>query len=1275
MEEANLNEFILANMPYFIAVNYQRLLESQSSQEQVMLVLHIYNLGLRALTINLVSQYLIRDRENVDDVYLSELLRENFDHLTTGAWEEIFFTALKAYEGKQDLFFMPELHDFYWDTTALPYRKRGEVKALFDRLTQATLELEEKRLLPKDEAGWKVLAEELKGCLQHILSNLSFLAKYDLIRIRDQNNETYTFELHKGTHISKDQWPLPTYTKLINGWFYLRAEAEDFLRLNPWMMFWEREAGENEIVPAYIGVYDRILYEQLRYLLMTPGQTRIDKQHVNEFIALIYEAIAERQKAEKLTWVQLCDISEKITQQRMATVQLKYRKDLYVQREHVRQKLEAFLADPEKRGFVLVGKSGVGKSNFLLAFGEELEQSRGNVCVLMYDAANLRISSASTITEIISQDFSDRVHLSGKQVQQIWQEIDKIEGMRERQVILCVDAINENAEPTELLRQLNDLVQSPWSWLKVVFTSRPETWQGIKRGVKLAEKFYYQEQENGLLGEELEAFSYSEQMEPFSRLELPNVYARYQSKFQLQTPYESLSNEIREALRDPLNLWLLARTYQGQGMPDKVKTSELIQHYVSTLHVRTPLQREDIQFLENELVPLMVGVEHASNVITADALDAAGGSLYDKVFSNQILSDGRQMNLSFCRLVDADILVQQNLRSEHKTVIQFKYERFYEYFAGKRIAQLSTTQTDRVGFFVKMIEAASKMPFLWGAVRNALVQEGKERGSKLLLQLCFTEQQRVKEMLVNVLVYLGMDDLQPVETLLRSLIPEEKKVGELQKIRQGLGKPSETTDLRMRNAKKIAIEVASNLKLVWVLQAAALQNDTTTRAVAVRYSYYLWQRDQTAGFVVLEHIAEKATTGLLPNFMAFESVVGLSLIIFDEHYHSEEVLHRMQSIWRAMIAQLFRVHEGGSAWGRATRDFIREQIISFAITIIFRLFRELPAYSMLSYQSLEAFFRLGPNEKALYRNLVRYFDVNGEYSREQLEKDYLAVLKIDNILMSLTALIGLDAHACSAPQEFLPFLKRLFEEAKRDVASYPYLTVVANVAMDVLDRDPMNDDMFDFFVYAAEVCRECYTEHPETYHNRLAEAPRALATGPYVSYQYQREGTVKTPWLETHIQKALADSNLKFFEFLLTNELSQVGIDRREPRAALAALELFFQNSDAEITRMIQAFLSRLRIYYPDEVDAFMEEQKVSDDFRLQVRTHEPVEKVGDLVSKRSWFFARDSVLLGSPELLFQLQRLFMKAADCKNTQAWMDYNMRLLVNLIYGSQILRQPE
>src|SRR5437762_12348540 len=98
---SDFNEFVLRQMPTFIAINYQRLLEAQDPQEQVTLILHIYNLGLRALTINLVCQYIFRDRAQgqMSDPYLDPLLQQTFPHLTADAWEAMLFTSLRAYDG------------------------------------------------------------------------------------------------------------------------------------------------------------------------------------------------------------------------------------------------------------------------------------------------------------------------------------------------------------------------------------------------------------------------------------------------------------------------------------------------------------------------------------------------------------------------------------------------------------------------------------------------------------------------------------------------------------------------------------------------------------------------------------------------------------------------------------------------------------------------------------------------------------------------------------------------------------------------------------------------------------------------------------------------------------------------------------------------------------------------------------------------------------------------------------------------------------------------
>jgi hypothetical protein len=414
----------------------------------------------------------------------------------------------------------------------------------------------------------------------------------------------------------------------------------------------------------------------------------------------------------------------------------------------------------------------------------------------------------------------------------------------------------------------------------------------------------------------------------------------------------------------------------------------------------------------------MVGSGHYSNDIADDDLYATGGALYDNVFSREVLPDGRRKNESFLRLVDADILVQKNLGAGN-VAIKFKHERFYEHFAGKRIASLSETQADRYAFFLELIEEiagkkeatdetkTTSKPFLWGAVRNALVEEARNSNSETILKLCRTTEQRVKEMMVNVLVTLGREE--QVDGILKRLLPQEKEASEVQKLRRVMKKAAKESAIAFRHAGRIAIEVASTLGITWVLQEASLREDPSLRTEAVRYSYYLWQRDwqrdrPEAAFAVLEYVAAKATAGVIPDSRAFESVFGLSVIIFFKHHKDAEVLNSLQRIWSSMIATFFRIHEGSSPWKARVGDF-RDRIVGFVISLAFRLFSLLPSYNMVSYEALEAFFNLGTREKALYRRLVHYFDVKGEYTQSQMERDYLEAIQIDNVLIMLTTLM------------------------------------------------------------------------------------------------------------------------------------------------------------------------------------------------------------------------------------------------------------------------------
>src|SRR5947199_7300869 len=139
-------------------------------------------------------------------------------------------------------------------------------------------------------------------------------------------------------------------------------------------------------------------------------------------------------------------------------------------------------------------------------------------------------------------------------------------------------------------------------------------------------------------------------------------------------------------LRDPLNLLLMANIYIGKTLPTIMKSSEVIEKYVEALRESDRLQSEDLRLLEKQLVPLMIRKDYYSNEITVNDLDDSDSDLYDKLYSSKMLSDGRRKNQSFLNLLDAGILESQD-RGLERSVL-FKYERFYEYFAGKRIFTL-----------------------------------------------------------------------------------------------------------------------------------------------------------------------------------------------------------------------------------------------------------------------------------------------------------------------------------------------------------------------------------------------------------------------------------------------------------------------------------------------------------------------------------------------------------------------------------------------------------
>lgn len=1020
MGDTEFDQLILSTMPHFIAVNYQRLLEANTPQEQVECALHIYNLGLRALTIGLVSQYITRDRDQVSDPYLNELILQKFPHLTLDAWQQLLFTSLKVYEGNKSRLFVPELYDFYWDTsTSSRHTPRPDVERPFTRLSQIFMETHKASMQPQTEEDWKYLARETNILLHEYLAGMTFITKYDLIRILDKDEFTYSCALHKGITITVSHGHLPDDTDLHPGQFYLRKTQEDkeeFLLLHPFLIFWEEDTSEYGLVPSDTGVYDRFVYERLQYLLPLVGRTVIDEEHIIEFITRVFDTIEEvkfrRKKTRQLTWWQLCDLCKQISENRMATVRGKYDANLYLQREKTRQAFERFLRSKEKKCFVLTGKSGVGKSNFILAVGEELRRTYSNsLAVLMYDGGH--IHTKSSVTTFISQDFDARLKLPDGQIENIWKHIDRIDGIQECQLLLYVDAINENPDAKELLRQLDELVQAPWEWMKIVISSRPETWQRIKRGIGLAEKLYYREEGTDILGVEMDEFSCSEKMEAFSREELPEAYARYQQKFRLQTDYQELRSDLRVMLRDPLSLWLVAKTYEGQKIPAQLDASTLIAQYIQTLLHTERLRQDDLRLLEKRLIPLMVKEDNYSNVIMPGDIDEVGNGLYEAIYSEQILSNEERMNQSFRNLVDADILTQREDGREQ--TITFKYERFYDYFVGKHLFAICQQHDDKAAFIGQMVAQLKEKLFLWGVLRQVFADLLGAKEYALIERLGRTEDDFQADLLISVLpeYYSGYQAaLHPI--LLRWL--------------------EETSEESL--SARITANVAIAGLIENILERILIHANEQIRFIVVQHIHELWKADPDLTSRILNILPKSIKLLQIRHTRSILNTLlnaSLLLVLHDYSYTgaTTETVQIVRSLWKPIIEKLLLVSQYDTV--ERGLKIVRRVIVSLGISMAINVMKNLERDTFVfNFKDIETFFPASECQKAILTRLTTHFDAAVNESSESVEEltAYIRELAFNgdnNYIIQYTALGALIVHGKIDTLRMLKAFSKLYE--------------------------------------------------------------------------------------------------------------------------------------------------------------------------------------------------------------------------------------------------------
>ena len=1259
LSDEALDRLVVKQYPYPIAVNYRRLLALQGWEERTRKCLQVFEYGMRAVTLNVLSQYLIRDVHRVSEPVLDRKLHSRMAQASLGQWVEFFFLSLRAYHGKRELFFTPEMYDLYWDTSREPHRERRRVRGPFDRLVQIRNDLAH-RLPPKDEASWEALGTEAMGHLRAVLRQFHFLQHYDLIRVVDRRGSEYEYERYMGQTITSHCEELEGEDGLRMGWFYLSRRDRCVLELHPLLIAWMEEG---EVEPRDVAMYDRLMKEAVEYVALAV-QKMVEERDA-ELLALFQELIHNLEhfklarRKTMLSWEGLRWAAGVLTAEQMETLREKHRAGLYLQREATLGEFRDFLASG-KGCLVLTGKSGVGKSNFVLSLVDEFAE-REDVGLVIYNAARLRIPG--TALEKLSQDLGRHLTLRGEAPEALFGKLRERGELTSKTLIVVFDALNENEEGKGVLQKIDRLVgDGGHPWLKVVITSRPAAWHRLARGLPLAGGRYYRGvgQEGYLSGEQ----ELVVKLEPFGFHELEAAYANYRREYSLQNEFGSLRPAVVQALRDPLILRLVAEIHEGQMIPEDLQVSEIHDRYVEMLQRTGRLFAVDLELLKRDLMPLMIAKGHYENKVTAAQISSAQTSddrpLWELIYSDDILSDGSRVNESFERLVDTEILVGQGTALDYE--ISFKYERFYDYLGGERLYELYKRSADVVAFFEALIEAAREKPFLLGVIQNALQRDLEAGRTETILGLCSVVSAEVRDMAATALISYGEEHRERVRPLLDTLLPTRTPLAELSD--------------RDVNAGLVALSVGGYLGVPEVLARGVRSSSPVLRTEAVRQTCLLWSRDRQKGWGILDGLIEEILETLWfsrlvwqvvrkkARFDLLESAGWISAYILVYHYAEEGIAGRLQQKWRPVIARVLFYRGDRSRWDRAVGR-ARELILSTLVDVVVGRLSKFPSrYNPTSPVEMRGFYKLPQRTRKRAFHLANYLDPSfGEW--EELESLINELYPTQNSIINLVIGHSLVARGRKEPLVALRIMRDLFFAGVK--SSKPGI-INGDVIWFAITLAGMQEQVSDEIFEAIRELMFAATKDVKDWHSPIRTYSNVWFDD-YARFYVKKYGSSKVDVLEWQAKRALDENDVT----AMIDMLSVVGrlINSSYWRVVTEVIKILAPAKSPEVRDKIVDLLARIRARHKEFVDGFLEQYLKDSEIRRWVLVRSAQEELIDTIGGGSGPWADFIVdIMHSDEFRQDLVWIARTVTRSNSFNQALKITAKWGINKIYGEEI-----
>ena len=829
-------------------------------------------------------------------------------------------------------------------------------------------------------------------------------------------------------------------------------------------------------------------------------------------------------------------------------------------------------------------------------------------------------------------------------------------------------------------------------------------------------------------------------LQEFQKDELPQVYERYRNKYELQTHFENLGFNVRRLIKDPLMLWLIAESYKGRKIPNLgFSVNRTYQEYIDQLEAEDRLvEDKDISFLMEHMVPLMAENDDYKNSIsirqTREHWISVQG-LTEKIRLSELMRTHNtdKLKTEYIRLLDVGILKEEGDLRER--AISFRIERFYEFFLGKHIQKeevaILPDAEAKIAKFQELVDKVKGIPYLWGAVRQALVMD-KEHRNDILKQLAQTDDRTTRNMIVDCLTALARDEdeVSAVCGILSHFV--------------GLEGKSEA----VQNSKNVAIQVAAELYRVPelvrldsedakvlsdVLEKAVYDKSGQVRSIAYEHIYYLSMHNPDEVLRIIDKISGNIKfTWRIPRFIKSAMASGtISVLMYCDAFQA--------SVKGQPEAQK-TIDDLQKTWAKVIQECRRLLLIMLWIA---RNFSKLILQGEVGYTDpfnlyeLNHFFRgLDQEEKDILIELTPYFTLERQ-DISSAEETIMTVARRSDMFSFYQIICTLTAQASAGNMDdALRIIERIYQDGSKFSKSHcswalDSIMRIDNSRIDVYREliERYLNDTGNWWT-KSEVDKEycSYAMYELINHHEIAQ--RSIAQQTLSKYASMARGDAKLllciienmralaiycghPFIAIGVLKSIINDEAFEKEMLLFSIrsvyqgdlkrrsiseglqqefrdkkflLSQNAVVLSAPSGYLiddaGSKRIYYiekskgeLNVYSQITKRFVETLVDIKVHYPEMIEDIL--QSMGNGLSLRsiriIRTAESSELLGHLIGVKLAFTV-PQVVSKAPILRNLLADAIAAAAKCKNLGAWIDQFLRRVANRVAGKEILKAP-